>query len=149
MSAEGSSLLEELADSSLQGRAFRAECMVALSRLPGYNWCGIYRMDGPDELVLDEYVGAKTDHMRIAVGVGVCGTAVATGENQVISDVRELDNYLACSLETRSEVVVLIRRGNDLLGQIDIDGHEVGRFGPADEHMLEAVAALIAERWED
>lgn len=149
MNADVTLLLQDLADSSLQGRAFRAQCMAALSELPGYNWSGIYRMEGPDVLVLDEYVGAATDHTRIAVGVGVCGTAVATGENQVISDVRELDNYLACSLETRSEIVVLIRRDGEILGQIDIDGHEVGRFGPADEHLLEAMAALIAERWDD
>lgn len=149
MSTETATMLEQLADSPLKGRAFRALCMTALSRLDGYNWCGVYRMEGPDTLVLDEYVGAATDHTRIQVGVGVCGTAVATGENQVVEDVRELDNYLACSLETRSEIVVLIRKDGEIVGQIDIDGHQVGRFKVADEHMLEAMAAMIAERWED
>lgn len=120
--------------------------MRKISRLPGYNWSGIYRLEG-DELVLDEYVGATTDHTRIAVGVGVCGTAVKEDRNQVIDDVRRLDNYLACSIQTRSEIVVLIRKNETVLGQIDIDGHEVGAFGKTDEEFLDQLANLIADRW--
>ena len=120
--------------------------MERLSELPGYNWSGIYRLEG-DELILDEYVGAATDHTRIKVGVGVCGTAVAEDRNQVIEDVRELENYLACSLQTRSEIVVLIRKGDIVLGQIDVDGHEVGAFDKSDEIFLERIAHLLAERW--
>lgn len=129
------------------GFQFRLEAMQRLAELPGYDWCGIYRLEG-DTLVLDAYVGAETDHDRIPVGRGVCGTAIAEGRNQVVEDVRQLENYLACSLETRSEIVVLIRRDGKVIGQIDIDGHEVGRFGPLDEAMLEELAAAIAERWE-
>jgi len=66
----------------------------------------------------------------------------------VIEDVRELDNYLACSLQTRSEIVVLIRRGGEILGQIDIDGHTVGAFDKSDEGFLERVATLLSERWD-
>lgn len=118
-----------------------------LSDLPGYNWSGIYRLEG-ETLVLDEYVGANTDHTRISVGVGVCGTAVAQDKNQVVDDVRELTNYLACSTQTRSEIVVLIRSAaGEVLGQIDIDGHEVGAFGGSDEAMLEELGSLLAERW--
>ena len=81
--------------------------------------------------------------------------AVAEGQNRVVEDVWALDNYLACSLETKSEIVVLIREsesgtkegGRAIMGQIDIDSHTRGRFGPADEALLEAVAALIAGRW--
>lgn len=121
--------------------------MEQLSELPGYNWSGVYRLEG-DTLVLDEYVGAATDHTRIKVGVGVCGTAVAEDKNQVIEDVRELDNYLACSLQTRSEIVVLIRKRDEILGQIDIDGHQVGAFDASDEAFLEGVAEVLADRWE-
>lgn len=99
-------------------------------------------------LVLDEYVGDATDHTRIPVGRGVCGTAVAENRNQVIEDVRELQNYLSCSLKTRSEIVVLIRRGEEILGQIDIDGHTVSAFDSTDETLLEQMAVLMAERWE-
>lgn len=120
--------------------------MEGLSQLPGYHWSGIYRLEG-DALVLDEYVGEATEHTRIQVGVGVCGTAVAENANQVIEDVRELDNYLSCSLATRSEIVVLIRKQGSILGQIDIDGHETGAFDATDEAFLAGLAELIAERW--
>lgn len=121
--------------------------MELISQLPGYNWSGVYRLEG-DTLVLDEYVGAETDHTRIKVGVGVCGTAVSENANQVVEDVRSLSNYLACSLQTRSEIVVLVRRGDVILGQIDIDGHEVGAFDQSDEAFLERVAGVLADRWE-
>lgn len=136
-------------ESSLTGAALRRFAMEQLDTLETYNWSGIYRLEG-DTLVLDEYVGASTDHTRIAVGVGVCGTAVAEGKNQVIDDVRELTNYLACSLETRAELVVLIfSPEHEILGQIDIDGHTVGAFDRSDEAMLEEMAKTLAERWND
>lgn len=121
--------------------------MRLLDGLDNYNWSGVYVLEG-DTLVLDAYVGAETDHTRIPVGTGVCGTAVAEDRNQVIADVRELTNYLACSTQTRSEIVVLIRDGERILGQIDIDGHRVGAFGTEDEALLEALAARLAARWE-
>ena len=65
----------------------------------------------------------------------------------MIEDVRNLYNYLACSLQTRSEIVVLIRRNEEILGQIDIDGHEVGAFDKSDETFLERLAEILAERW--
>lgn len=121
--------------------------MRLLDRLEGYDWSGIYRLEG-EELVLDEYEGEATDHTHIPVGKGVCGTAVAEDKNQVIPDVRDLSNYLSCSLNTRSEIVVLIRDPEgSVLGQIDIDGHQVGAFDTTDESFLENVAAVLAERW--
>jgi L-methionine (R)-S-oxide reductase len=140
-------VLVEIRAQPYEGEWLRAKAMEALSRLPNYNWCGVYRLEG-DTLVLDEFVGAHTEHGRIKVGVGVCGTAVAENANQVIADVRELDNYLACSTQTRSEIVVLIRDDETILGQIDIDGHQVGAFDETDEAFLEQVAELLAERWD-
>jgi L-methionine (R)-S-oxide reductase len=139
-------LVGRLKESALSGRPLRKLAMQLLGELDQYNWCGIYRLDG-DNLVLDEYVGAPTDHTQIPVGRGVCGTAVAENKNQVIEDVRTLSNYLSCSIQTRSEIVVLIRNGTEILGQIDIDGHEVGAFGDSDEKLLEAAAAELANRW--
>ncbi len=121
--------------------------MGQLDTLDTYNWSGIYRLEGA-MLELDAYVGAATDHTQIPVGRGVCGTAVAEDANQVIADVRELTNYLACSTQTRSEIVVLIRRGDEVLGQIDIDGHTVGAFDASDEALLTSLAVILAERWE-
>jgi GAF domain-containing protein len=112
---------------------------------PAWDWVGVYLLAG-GELVLGPYVGAPTDHTRIPVGRGVCGTAVATGENQLVADVTELDNYLACSTATRSEIVVLIRHRGEIVGQFDVDSDAPGAFGPADEALLEALAELAAPR---
>lgn len=141
-----SRIVDELRASPLTGRALRDEAMRHLDSLDGFDWSGIYTLHG-NTLHLDAYVGAATDHTEIPVGRGVCGTAVAEDKNQVVDDVRNLSNYLACSLSTRSEIVVLIRKGDTVLGQIDIDGHTVGRFGPAEEKFLEEVAAILADRW--
>lgn len=140
-------ILAAIRASALSGRALREDAMQRLDQLPDYNWSGVYRLEG-DTLVLDTYVGAPTDHTHIPVGRGVCGTAVAEDRNQVIEDVRTLDNYLACSTQTRSEIVVLIRRGDEILGQIDIDGHRVGAFDASDEALLQSLAAHLAERWD-
>lgn len=142
------SVLEAVRRSPLQGFAIRMEAMEQLSRLPNYHWSGIYRLEGAT-LVLDAYVGEATDHTHIPVGRGVCGTAVAERKNQVIEDVRTLENYLACSLKTRSEIVVLIERHGQILGQIDIDGHEVGAFSDRDEAFLTQLAQILAERWDE
>lgn len=111
-----------------------------------YHWVGVYKLAG-DELILGPYVGPETDHTRIPVGRGVCGTAVAENKNQVVVDVRERANYLACNLETRSEIVVLIREASSqrILGQIDVDGTKVGQFGAEEERFLIAVAERLAQ----
>jgi len=112
---------------------------------PEFYWVGVYILHG-DELRLGPFVGPATDHVRIPVGRGVCGTAVATGRNQLVDDVRELENYLACNLQTRSEIVVLVRdpATTEIIGQIDIDCTVAGRFGARDEAFLDEVATLIA-----
>ncbi len=111
-----------------------------------YNWVGIYLIDG-DTLVLHNYIGKPTEHTHIPVGRGVCGVAVAEGTNQIVGDVTKLDNYLACSVETRAEIVVLIRRGHEILGQIDIDSDLEDAFTSEDEALLGRVADLVAGRF--
>lgn len=139
-------IIETLEASEATGFDLRIEAMKLLDELPLYNWSGIYRLEG-DELVLDAYVGAPTDHDRIPVGRGVCGAAVADNETKNIADVREIENYLACSLETRSELVVLVRSGDDILGQIDIDSHTVSAFDASDEELLSEIGQFLAHRW--
>ena len=108
-----------------------------------YDWVGIYLLEA-DMLVLHNYLGKPTEHTHIPVGVGVCGVAVAEGANQIIADVNKLENYLACSVGTRSEIVVLIRRGSEILGQIDIDSDIESAFGLEDERLLSRVADHLA-----
>jgi L-methionine (R)-S-oxide reductase len=111
-----------------------------------YNWVGIYLIER-DTLVLHNYIGKPTEHTQIPVGKGVCGVAVAEGANQIVGDVTRLDNYLACSIETRAEIVVLIRRGPEILGQIDIDSDLENAFTKEDEALLSRVADLLALRF--
>lgn len=140
-------LLDRVALVPLEGAALRRFAMQALSELPGYDWCGVYRLEGR-VLHLDEYVGDPTDHTEIPEGMGVCGTAIAENRNQVVADVGELTNYLSCSLKTKSEIVVLIRDEKGvILGQIDIDGHTAGAFDGEDEALLERLAEFLAARW--
>jgi GAF domain-containing protein len=140
-------ILQQLGASPNVGFDLRQEAMILLDGLEGFDWCGVYRLEG-DELVLDAFVGEATDHTHIPVGLGVCGAAVAENCNQVIADVRELSNYLSCSVSTRSEIVVLIRdQTGKILGQIDIDGHQVGTFGEPEEELLSAMAEILASQW--
>ena len=114
---------------------------------PRWDWSGIYLLvDGT--LVVGPFAGSEEppEHSRIPVGDGVCGTAVAEGRNQLVDDVRELDNYLACSLSTRSELVVLIREDGRIVGQFDIDSDERGAFTQEDEALLEELATVVAPR---
>jgi GAF domain-containing protein len=107
--------------------------------MPRANWVGIYWLQG-EELVLGPYVGAATEHTRIPVGTGVCGTAIAEKRDQVVPDVRSVSNYLACSATTRSELVVLIHCMGKIVGQIDLDSDEVGAFGPVEHCIVRAIA---------
>ena len=110
---------------------------------PPYTSVYLYMLHG-DELVLEAYAGRETDHTRIAVGKGVCGTAVATGRDQNVPDVRAISNYIACNTWTRSELVVLIRRGHTILGQIDVDSDEPDPFAAEEEAEVRAVADALA-----
>jgi len=110
---------------------------------PPYTSIYLYMLHG-DELVLEAFAGRVTEHTRIPVGRGVCGTAVATGTDQNVGDVGALENYLACNLETRSELVVLIRRGAQVLGQIDVDSDVPGPFTPGEHAAVRQVADALA-----
>jgi GAF domain-containing protein len=114
---------------------------------PKFNWVGIYVLKG-ETLELGPYIGAATEHTRIRVGVGVCGTAVASNKDINVADVTSVENYLSCSVETASELVVLIRdRAERILGQIDIDSHTRGAFGPEEEAAVKQVARELGELW--
>jgi GAF domain-containing protein len=117
------------------------------ARFPRFNWVGIYVLNG-ETLELGPYIGAPTEHTHIRVGVGVCGTAVARNQDMNVPDVTSLENYLACSVETASELVVLIRdREGRILGQIDIDSHTRGAFGSEEEDAVRKVAKELGELW--
>ena len=141
------SRVERMVDSGApRDEVLREAVRVLKQERDHYNWVGIYLLEG-DTLVLHNYIGKPTEHARIPVGQGVCGTAVSERANQIVGDVTKLDNYLACSLETRAEIVVLIRRGSEIFGQIDIDSDRENAFTDEDESLLSLVADLLARRF--
>jgi GAF domain-containing protein len=113
--------------------------------IPHYTWVGIYVLEG-DELVLGPYLGKPSPHTRIPLGRGICGAAATEKATIVVDDVNADPRYLACSIETKSEIVVPIMRGSRVLGEIDIDSDQPAAFGERDRALLEPVAALLAER---
>lgn len=116
-----------------------------MSSLPHFNWTGIYWLNNESLELFDYYKGKKTEHTKIPVGRGVCGTAVAENRDIIVEDVLKLDNYLACSLETRAEIVVLIKDPNNkILGQIDIDSDQINAFDEIDRENMEQLASRLA-----
>jgi L-methionine (R)-S-oxide reductase len=112
-----------------------------------FDWVGVYLLNKEgDELWLHNYVGDPTEHAKIAVGQGVCGVAVQEKQNQNVPDVTERENYLACSPHVQSEMVVLIRAGDEIYGQIDLDSEEPAAFTDDDEDALQAVSDKLAEQ---
>jgi len=123
-----------------------AETVTLLEReRPHYNWVGIYLLEG-DTLVLGPYLGKPTPHTRIPLNQGICGAAASSGRTIIIDDVSSDPRYLACSLETRSEIVVPIARNRKILGEIDIDSDRPAAFSEEDRRLLEAVAEILAAK---
>jgi L-methionine (R)-S-oxide reductase len=117
------------------------------SHLPYYSWAGIYLLEG-DELVLGPYLGKPSPHTRIPLNRGICGAAASQQTTIIVDDVNSDARYLACSLETKSEIVVPIMRGRVVLGEIDIDSDRPAAFSADDRSLLEAVAKALAARLE-
>ena len=111
------------------------------------SWTVVYLLNAEgNELWLHNYVGSPTEHAKIAVGKGICGTAVAEKVNQNVPDVRKVENYLSCNPDVQSELVVLIRAGDVIFGEIDLDSEEPKAFKADDEKSVEAVADKLAEQ---
>ena len=122
-----------------------------LSQLPNFNWVGFYMLEQEackKVLYLGPYVGALTPHVRIPLHEGICGAAVSQGQTIVVDDVNSDPRYLACSLETKSEIVVPIRVRGQIVGEIDIDSHTHAAFGPEERQLIERCAELVGRRLE-
>ena len=126
-------------------RAMERAVAILKRDVPSYTWVGIYRLEG-DELVLGPFLGKPSPHTRISLGRGICGAAATAKATIVVDDVHADPRYLACSLETKSEIVVPIVSGDRVLGEIDIDSDRPAAFGADDRRLLEAVASLLAAK---
>ena len=116
-----------------------------------YNWVGFYMLEAgadPPMLVLGHYQGAMTPHTRIPLNLGICGAAASSGKTVVVDDVKVDRRYLACSLETKSEIVVPIFVRGKVAGELDIDSHFLAAFADEDRELVEYCARLVGKRLE-
>lgn len=127
-------------------KALQPICELLKAEVPHYNWVGFYFMhDDTRELHIGPYAGAETDHTIIPYGRGICGQVAVSGETFTVQDVTAESNYLSCSIETKSEIVVPIYQGEKLIGQIDIDSHSIHPFTEEDESFLQDLCLEIAK----
>jgi GAF domain-containing protein len=135
----------DIADAADMREAADRTVAALKETLPNYTWVGVYMLDG-NELVLGPFRGKPSTHTRIPVGRGICGAAAAEKATIVVDDVSTDKRYLACSPETQSEIVVPIMRGNDVLGELDVDSDHPKAFDRHDRELLERVAKMLAEK---
>ena len=120
-------------------------CELLKTSITYYDWVGFYFKNGEkEELKIGPYAGATTDHEIIPFGKGICGQVAVSNENFVVSDVNSQDNYIACSLSVRSEIVIPLFVNNINIGQIDIDSNTIDPFTQKDERFLEFVCESVA-----
>lgn len=146
---QAQSILEKLQSlDHLTGKALQKSVVQLLDQeVEYYNWTGFYFMnDAAQQLEIGPYVGAHTDHSVIPYGRGICGQVAVSGKTFEVPDVQAQDNYLACSLETKSEIVVPMYKDEVLVGQLDIDSHKLDPFTAEDHHILNLVVAFVAAR---
>jgi len=120
-------------------------CKLLKSEIPYYDWVGFYFKNGDKkELKLGPYAGSATDHTIIPFGKGICGQVAVSNKNFVVPDVKAQDNYIACSLTVKSEIVIPLFVNGENIGQIDIDSNTLNPFTKEDEEFLEFVCAKVA-----
>jgi GAF domain-containing protein len=151
-SVNGAEICQKLDDLVASGVGFDSILSSAVDLLhnanPRFHWTGIYELFPDNTLRLGPFIGAPTDHVFISVGRGVCGSAVSEGRDKNVPDVSKEPNYLACSSATKSELVVLIRKGEQIFAQIDIDSHDLDAFDGTTESEVKKLADWLAERYE-
>ena len=146
--------LDAVAASAASAQELMSQVVERLhARMLKYNWVGFYMIDKgstgePDVLALGPFIGAMTPHTRIPLNQGICGAAASSGRTVVVDDVKSDPRYLACSVETKSEIVVPIFVRGEVVGELDIDSHFPAAFGPEDRQLVEHCAKLVGKRLE-
>jgi L-methionine (R)-S-oxide reductase len=126
-------------------------CKVLHERMLKYNWVGFYMLEPgaqPPVLILEAFLGAMTPHTRIPLNQGICGAAASSGKTIVVDDVSKDPRYLACSLETKSEIVVPIFVNQQVAGELDIDSHFPAAFGIEDQKLVQYCAEVVGKKLE-
>lgn len=139
----------QIVDQAKKKRDAKLQEIAALlaDNVPVFDWVGFYLVDpeAERELVLGPYVGEETEHTRIPFGTGICGQAADTHETFVVQDVSEADNYLACSIQVKSEVVVPIMKDGEFVAELDIDSHTKNAITKEHQEILEEICNIVAK----
>jgi GAF domain-containing protein len=150
--AEAKREIEEMDQAATSADSFMRRMVKLLhDRMLNYNWVGIYMLEPgpqPPTLVLGPFAGAVTPHTHIPLNQGICGAAASGGKTLVVDDVSQDSRYLACSLETQSEIVVPVFAHGKVVGELDIDSHFPAAFGNEDRELLEYCAFLVGRQLE-
>jgi L-methionine (R)-S-oxide reductase len=126
-------------------------CKLLHERMLKYNWVGFYMLEPgakPPVLVLGAFMGAMTPHTRIPLNQGICGAAASSGKTIVVDDVSKDSRYLACSLETKSEIVVPVFVAGQVAGELDIDSHFAAAFAAEDQLLVQYCAEVVGKKLE-
>ena len=146
------SQITSLAESSPTAQdLMRAVVKVLHDKILKYNWVGFYMLEHgaqPPVLVLGAFEGAMTPHTRIPLNQGICGAAASSGQTVVVDDVAKDSRYLACSLETKSEIVVPVFAHGKIVGELDIDSHFHAAFTSEDQNFVQHCAHLVGKKLE-
>src|SRR5262244_3902194 len=140
--------IEQMSSKAISGRQLMVEIVKLLhDRMLKYNWVGFYMLEKsqPPVLALGPFEGAMTPHTRIPLNQGICGAAASTGKTIVVDDVNSDPRYLACSIETKSEIVVPVFVRGKVAGELDIDSHFRAAFGAEDRKLCEHAAAVLGK----
>jgi L-methionine (R)-S-oxide reductase len=144
--------VDALAKSSPAGQdLMRAMAKLLHDKMLKYNWVGFYMLESgtrPPVLVLGAFEGAMTPHTRIPLNQGICGAAASSGRTVVVDDVSKDSRYLACSLETKSEIVVPVFAQGKVVGELDIDSHFPAAFTVQDQELVQHCAMLVGKKLE-
>jgi L-methionine (R)-S-oxide reductase len=133
------------------GELMQGVCKLLHDRMLKYNWVGFYMLEPgakPPVLVLGAFMGAMTPHTRIPLHQGICGAAASSGKTIIVDDVSKDPRYLACSLETKSEIVVPIFVSGEVAGELDIDSHFAAAFGEEDQKLVQYCAEVVGKKLE-
>ena len=121
-------------------------CRLLKEGVPHYDWVGFYLADNDNkELVLGPFEGAPTEHIKIPFGKGICGQAAESNKTFIVQDVSSETNYLSCSADVKSEIVLPIMKHGRFIGELDIDSHQIGPFTDEDEQFLKNVCEIVAQ----
>jgi GAF domain-containing protein len=136
---------KKLSSGVSQKEGLQYTCQLLFDQIEHYDWVGYY-LHSPEkkELVLNAYVGKPTNHTHIPFGKGICGQVALSNENFIVDDVNAQDNYIACSLDVKSEIVIPLFVNENNIGQIDIDSNRLHAFSEKDAAFLGEVNHLVS-----